>query len=172
MALAKCANPCCDTKDESKFEDLVAVQVPDEFAPDDLEPEEAKGDLEGPFQSPDLMVQFDATSEGIGIDVDWGDGSLRIIKVKELRLMAKWNETNPEKRVEVGDIIAEVNSVRGAPQTLLDEYLRVIKSCGVLTLGIQKAGKEGNGIQKEGNGIHKESNGFHKEGNGNKEPLA
>lgn len=71
-------------------------------------------------------------SNDFGIDVDWGDGrTLRVTKVKDSGMVAKWNREHDEVFcVQEGDTITQVNGATGNSLDLLKAFLHVSKFNG------------------------------------------
>ena len=67
---------------------------------------------------------------------------LYVSKVKENGLVAQWNFTNPTKAVQVGDMIEEINGVRGGKADLYEALGS--NSATILTLLIRRGVEQAN----------------------------
>lgn len=79
------------------------------------------------YQEHRFDIQVDhSTKERIGLDIVPAEKTLRIARVDETGLVAKWNAENRNKQVQAGDWITEVN---GATEKLAEECrkLQVLK---------------------------------------------
>lgn len=76
-------------------------------------------------------------SDVVGLDVDWGDmDKLRITKIKE-GLVLKWNQSNPSQVVQAGDVIMEINGIKGDAKMLLE----AVKNNSTLNMVIHRGTK-------------------------------
>mmetsp|Transcript_628 Transcript_628/g.1059 ORF Transcript_628/g.1059 Transcript_628/m.1059 type:complete len:153 (+) Transcript_628:69-527(+) len=108
-------------------------------------PREREGTQESAGSSQPFQVEVEKTAANeFGIDVDWGDGrTLRVTKVKDTGMVAKWNSEHAEVFcVRQGDIITEVNGATGNSLDLLKAFLQVSKHNGKLNLTVLKATSE------------------------------
>eukprot|EP00928_Gymnodinium_smaydae_P099971 TRINITY_DN9692_c0_g1_i1.p1 TRINITY_DN9692_c0_g1~~TRINITY_DN9692_c0_g1_i1.p1 ORF type:complete len:847 (+),score=175.30 TRINITY_DN9692_c0_g1_i1:109-2649(+) len=62
----------------------------------------------------------------LGIDIEHRDGrTLEVVHVSGDGLICRWNQLNPSKQVHTGDIIIEVNGVRGNSEQLVRQAERL-----------------------------------------------
>lgn len=87
----------------------------------------------GCLQSPcEYLFQIDLTrrrDDKLGLDVD--ASMLDVLQIQSIRpgVMQEWNEQNPENRLEVGDLIMQVNRVQGSSALMLQELLEETSLC-------------------------------------------
>lgn len=63
-------------------------------------------------------------AEKWGLDIAWRDSPhLTVLKVKE-GVIQTWNEAHPEQRIDVNDLIVELNGVRGDSRKLVQEIMK------------------------------------------------
>lgn len=56
----------------------------------------------------------------LGIDVELKDNRGLYVRTINEGLVSKWNESNPERQVDIGHVIAKVNGVNGSHEEILD----------------------------------------------------
>mmetsp|Transcript_97024 Transcript_97024/g.151623 ORF Transcript_97024/g.151623 Transcript_97024/m.151623 type:complete len:221 (+) Transcript_97024:456-1118(+) len=71
--------------------------------------------------SREFVVRLKRGARKLNLDVDNGDGSaLRVTNIRP-GIIAEWNATHPEEQIEVGDVLVEINGIRGSASKLLEE---------------------------------------------------
>merc|ERR1719245_820930 len=133
---------CC--KGDSATTTVAAV--PDEASLAVKEPEELKITTEEPRPVEEaanrefsIQIRKVASSDKLGLDIVAHNNrtALRIKAVKP-GLIQKWNDDHPDQPVQLGDVIVEVNSVRGNSDKILEKVrdstleLVIERACGVL----------------------------------------
>merc|ERR1719217_281649 len=79
---------------------------------------QAYGNNAGPAE---FEVVLDRSQgERLGIDVDHQNGTMLLVEAITGGLMAGWNYSNPDSEVLAGDLIVEVNGIRGNAWRLLN----------------------------------------------------
>mmetsp|Transcript_97115 Transcript_97115/g.202858 ORF Transcript_97115/g.202858 Transcript_97115/m.202858 type:complete len:139 (+) Transcript_97115:89-505(+) len=134
-------NACCsnaDSKHDTDAAEIHPKELPGSSTDDfnvsgiaDKIPTAAAG------REKEIVITLQKRAEDrLGVDVDHQDGvSLLIDEITE-GLVKSWNDANPDKKVEKGDRIVEVNGNRG-------EVLRLVEECkktGALKMCIKKDG--------------------------------
>lgn len=87
--------------------------------------------------SEQFMINLDKAIGGdiLGVDVDLSNNdSLIVESVHEDGLMGKWNEANPTKAVQAGDLIVDVNGTQGDNQ----DMMKAIKNGTKLNMQISR----------------------------------
>jgi hypothetical protein len=68
----------------------------------------------------ELMVNR-SSGEDMGIKVNGSEDTTCRIEAIQGGLIGKWNDSNPAQRVQVGDVVFEVNGVSGSSNDILQE---------------------------------------------------
>lgn len=65
----------------------------------------------------------------LGIDIDFGHPSYLKIKKVNMGLVSTWNAANKLKRIEIGDLVIEINSESGSSRRLMELIAKQNKLC-------------------------------------------
>mmetsp|Transcript_8539 Transcript_8539/g.15988 ORF Transcript_8539/g.15988 Transcript_8539/m.15988 type:complete len:190 (-) Transcript_8539:157-726(-) len=119
-----------------------------EWEPPEGMPGNPVSDIMIPPPGTPFLVEVQKTPEAeFGIDVDAQDGqNLTVLGIKDTGILGKWNSKHPEIFcVRRGDLIIEVNGVKGKSQDLLKAIFKVKNTNGKLNLLVLKNQEAGPG---------------------------
>mmetsp|Transcript_139160 Transcript_139160/g.253207 ORF Transcript_139160/g.253207 Transcript_139160/m.253207 type:complete len:130 (+) Transcript_139160:86-475(+) len=106
-----CGGCCTGDHTETIDADLSSVVVENEKAQPGLAPASSQFEIYLEKSPGDI----------IGLDIDWGDRTtLKVLNVKPGGLIAKWNETNPDKELKKDDLIVDINGSSGNSKALME----------------------------------------------------